>query len=105
MIRRGIVLNQLTRQVSVDGKEVHLTPTEYDLLRVLVANPDRALTHRYLLTSALGPTYVDALDNLRTYINQLRNKVEPEPRQPRRILTELGIGYRFRSGDDGSRVN
>jgi two-component system KDP operon response regulator KdpE len=100
----GVNVNQLTHLVTVDDREVHLTPTEYDLLRVLVANPDRVLTHRYLLTSALGPTYEDALDNLRTYINQLRNKVELEPRQPRRILTEPGIGYRFRSGDDDSRL-
>jgi two-component system, OmpR family, KDP operon response regulator KdpE len=94
----GISVDQLTRRVTVEGREIHVTPTEYELLRVLVVNPDRVLTHRYLLTAALGPMYDDALDNLRTYINQLRNKVEAEPRQPRRILTEPGIGYRFRSG-------
>jgi two-component system KDP operon response regulator KdpE len=93
----GITLDQIGRRVRVDGRDVHLSRTEFELLRVLLANPERVLTHRYLLTTALGPAYEDAVDNLRTYINQLRNKIEAEPHHPRHILTEPGVGYRFRS--------
>jgi two-component system KDP operon response regulator KdpE len=75
---------------------VHLTRTEYDLLRLLASNPDRVLTHRYLLTTVMGPGYGDALDNLRTFVAQLRRKIEREPGRPRRVVTEPGIGYRFR---------
>jgi two-component system KDP operon response regulator KdpE len=97
----GVVLDPTTCRVMVDGLEVRLTATEYDLLRVLVTNDGRVLTHRYLLTEALGPAYASSLEYLRTYINQLRHKVEVEPRRPRRIITEPGIGYRFDgAGDD-----
>jgi two-component system KDP operon response regulator KdpE len=92
-----LIVERPARRVTVDGLEVHLTPTEYDLLQVLVANPDRVLTHRHLLTTVMGPGYEDALDNLRTFIAQLRRKVEAEPGRPRRIVTEPGVGYRFRS--------
>ena len=83
------------RRVLVSGTEVHLTRTEYELLRVLVTNPDRVLTHRMLLRSMLGPGYEDALENLRTYIKQVRRKVELDPSRPRLIVNEPGIGYRF----------
>jgi two-component system KDP operon response regulator KdpE len=92
----GLVLDLLARRVTVDGKEVHLTPTEYELLRVLATNPDRVLTHGYLLRTALGSGYEDALDNLRTFIAQLRRKLERQPNRPRWILTEPAVGYRFR---------
>jgi two-component system KDP operon response regulator KdpE len=92
----GLVIDMLARRVSVDGHEVHLTPTEYELLRVLATNPDRVLTHGYLLRTALGAGYEDALDNLRTFIAQLRRKLEREPNRPRWILTEPAVGYRFR---------
>ena len=92
----GLTIDQPARRVSVDGAEVHLTRTEYDLLRLLASNPDRVLTHRYLLTTVMGPGYGDALDNLRTFVAQLRRKIEREPGRPRRVVTEPGIGYRFR---------
>jgi len=92
----GLVIDLLARRVSVDDREVHLTPTEFELLRVLATNPDRVLTHGYLLRTALGPGYEDALDNLRTFIAQLRRKLEREPNRPRWILTEPAVGYRFR---------
>jgi two-component system KDP operon response regulator KdpE len=92
----GLVVDLIARRVTVDGREVHLTPTEYELLRVLATNPDRVLTHGYLLRSALGSGYEDALDNLRTFIAQLRRKLEREPSRPRWILTEPAVGYRFR---------
>ena len=77
------------------GCEVHLTRAEYELLRVMVTNPDRVLTHAFLLREVLGPAYEDALESLRTYIKQLRRKVEPDPSRPRLIVNELGLGYRF----------
>jgi two-component system KDP operon response regulator KdpE len=92
----GLVIDLLARRVSVDEREVHLTPTEYELLRVLATNPDRVLTHGYLLRTALGSGYEDALDNLRTFIAQLRRKLEREPSRPRWIVTEPAVGYRFR---------
>jgi len=92
----GLVIDLVARRVTIDNREVHLTPTEYELLRVLATNPDRVLTHGYLLRSALGSGYEDALDNLRTFIAQLRRKLEREPSRPRWILTEPAVGYRFR---------
>jgi two-component system KDP operon response regulator KdpE len=92
----GLEIDLVARRVTVDGREVHLTPTEYELLRVLATNPDRVLTHTYLLRTALGSGYEDALDNLRTFIAQLRRKLEREPSRPRWIVTEPAVGYRFR---------
>lgn len=91
-----MVIDLVARRVTVDGREVHLTPTEYELLRVLATNPDRVLTHTYLLRTALGSGYEDALDNLRTFIAQLRRKLEREPSRPRWIVTEPAVGYRFK---------
>lgn len=93
----GITLDQIARRVIVDGQEVHLTPTQYELLRVFINNPDRVLTQRTLLVLTFGPAYEDAIDNLRTFITQLRRKVERDPSRPQRIVTEPGLGYRFRS--------
>ena len=97
IIRAGpLCIDLLARRVEVNDQEVHLTPTEYELLRVLASNSDRVLTHRHLLRAALGPEYEDALENLRTFIAQLRRKLEPQPSRPRWIVTEPGVGYRFR---------
>ncbi len=93
----GIELDQIARRVVVDGQEVHLTPTQYELLRVFINNPDRVLTQRTLLVLTFGPAYEDAVDNLRTFITQLRRKIERDPSRPQRIVTEPGLGYRFRS--------
>jgi two-component system KDP operon response regulator KdpE len=93
----GITLDQIARRVVVDDQEVHLTPTQYELLRVFISNPDRVLTQRTLLVLTFGPAYEDAIDNLRTFITQLRRKVERDPSRPQRIVTEPGLGYRFRS--------
>ena len=93
----GIEIDQIAHRVLVDGNEVHLTPTQYELLRFLANNPDRVLTQRTILVNVLGPPYEDAVDNLRTFVAQLRRKVERDPARPRRIVTEPGLGYRFRS--------
>lgn len=93
----GVEVDQITRRVLVDGNEVHLTPTQYELLRFFANNPDRVLTQRTILTNVLGPAYGDAFDNLRTFVAQLRRKIERDPARPQRLVTEPGIGYRFRS--------
>jgi two-component system, OmpR family, KDP operon response regulator KdpE len=92
----SLTIDFAARRVLRDDVEVHLTPTEFELLRLLASNPDRVLTHRYLLQAAMGPGYEDALENLRTFIAQLRRKIEPDSGRPRIIVTEPGIGYRFR---------
>jgi len=83
------------RRVKVAGEEVHLTPTEYDLLRAFVANPDRVLTDRMLLGSVWGPEYGDESHYLHVYMARLRGKIEPDARQPAYLLTEPGVGYRL----------
>jgi two-component system KDP operon response regulator KdpE len=98
----GLTINLVARRILVDDVEVHLTPTEYELLRVFATNPDRVLTHAYLLRMALGPEYEDALDNLRTFVRQLRRKLERNPSRPRWIVTEPGVGYRFRPDPDAT---
>jgi two-component system KDP operon response regulator KdpE len=85
------------RLVTVAGNQIHLTPTEYSLLRVLASNPDRVLTHGMLLRSVWGSEYGEEAHYLRVFVRQLRQKVEADPSRPRHILTEPGIGYRFRA--------
>ena len=87
------------RQVTRDGAEVRLTPTEFDLLKVLVVNAGRVLTHGYLLRTVWGPEYEGESQLLRVFIGQLRRKVERDPSRPQHILTDPGVGYRFRSDD------
>jgi two-component system KDP operon response regulator KdpE len=79
----------------VDGEEVHLTPTEFSLLRVLVLNRGLLMTHRQLLSEVWGAGYADATPVLRTHIANLRSKVQPASRERPLIRTDSGIGYRF----------
>lgn len=81
--------------VWVEGKEISLTPTEYDLLRVLVQHGGKVLTHRQLLRLVWGEGYETDSHLLRVNISNLRRKIEKDPTQPRLILTEAGIGYRM----------
>ena len=90
-----LLVDLAARRVVVRGSEVHLTRAEYELLRVLVTNADRVLTHASLLRAVLGPGYENAMESLRTYIKQLRRKIEPDPTRPRLIVNEPGVGYRF----------
>jgi two-component system, OmpR family, KDP operon response regulator KdpE len=83
------------RRVTVRRREVHLTPKEFEVLRQLVANQGKPLTHRRLLQSVWGPDYGDEPEYLRVTINQLRKKIEADPAHPRFILTEPWVGYRF----------
>ncbi|MBA3943558.1 MAG: response regulator [Herpetosiphonaceae bacterium] len=84
------------RMVLRNGAEIHLTPIEYNLLRLLVTNPERVLTQKYVLRTVWGPGYEAEAQTLRVHIGQLRRKIEPDPTQPSYIQTEVGIGYRFR---------
>ena len=85
------------RQVFVGKKEIHLTPIEYKLLSVLIRSAGMVLTHRQLLKEVWGPLHVNEPQYLRVYMRQLRNKLEPNPAQPRYLVTELGVGYRLRT--------
>ena len=90
----GLEVDLAARTVRRDGIDVHLTPIEYDLLRVLLRNRGRLMTHRALLTEVWGPGYADDTRVLRTHIANLRRKVEPAD-GPRLIRTDSGVGYRL----------
>jgi two-component system KDP operon response regulator KdpE len=92
----GLEVDLAAHVVRRDGEEIHLTRTEFELLRVLVRNRGRLMTHRALLTEVWGPEYADDVTVLRGQIANLRRKIEP-PRGPRRhyVRTESGVGYRF----------
>ncbi len=83
------------REVAGRREPVHLTPTEWHLLEVLVRQPGKLLSQRYLLSQVWGAAYVNQPANLRLYVAQLRRKLEPDPNRPRHLLTEPGMGYRF----------
>jgi len=90
-----VEIDLVRRRVQRAGQEVHLTPTEYDLVRVLAQQVGRVITHGYLLRSVMGRGYEDATGTLRVHIASLRKKLEADPSRPRIILTEPGIGYRL----------
>ena len=79
-----------------NGEDVRLTPTEWQLLEILVRNSGRLVTQRQLLREVWGPAYETETNYLRVYLAQLRRKLEPEPSRPKYLLTESGNGYRFR---------
>ena len=84
------------KRVTRDGKDVRLTPTEWQLLEVLVRHAGRLVTQRQLLAEVWGPGYQNEAHYLRVYVANLRRKLEPDPSAPQHLLTEPGIGYRFR---------
>jgi len=81
--------------VTRGGQSVRLTPKEFDLLKFLVDHPNRPIPHRKLLQTVWGPDYGDEVEYLRVVINQLRKKIEAVPSQPKYLLTEPWVGYRF----------
>ena len=91
----GLEVDLEHRRVFVQGKEIQLTATEYDLLRLLVTHAGKVLTHNQILRQIWGPAYMEQPHLLRVNISNLRRKIEPEPTRPRYILTELGVGYRL----------
>ncbi len=90
-----VSVDLLRRRVTVAGREVPLTLTEYKLLSELVTNAGRIMLHRELLTRVWGVEYQDESEYLRAYIRHLRQKIEPDPHQPRYIISKPGIGYLF----------
>jgi two-component system KDP operon response regulator KdpE len=90
--------HRVTRAAAADEHapiDLHLTPTEWQLLEQLVRNPGKLVSQRELLLKIWGPKYVDETHYLRQYMAQLRRKLEPDPARPRHLLTELGMGYRY----------
>jgi two-component system, OmpR family, KDP operon response regulator KdpE len=90
-----IVIDVVKPQVTRAGVSVHLTRTEWELLRVLIAHQGRTMTHRELFTAVWGNSFGDAQQYLRVHIRSLRRKIEPDPVRPRYIVTEPAVGYRF----------
>jgi two-component system, OmpR family, KDP operon response regulator KdpE len=91
----GLVVDLEKRSVSVDGEPVHLTPHQYELLRVLAVNRGKLLTHNMLLHEVWGPGYTNESNLLHVNVSQLRRKIEPDRARPRYLLTEPGAGYRL----------
>ena len=90
-----VAIDFQARRITSGQRNVRLTPKELDLLWYLVADPNRAIPHRELLQAAWGPEYGDEVEYLRVFINQLRKKIEPDPSNPKYLLTEPWVGYRF----------
>jgi two-component system, OmpR family, KDP operon response regulator KdpE len=93
----GIVIDLVKRSVTRDADTVHLTPIEWELLRVLATNAGRTMTHRQLFSQVWARTHGDAQQYLRVHVANLRRKLERDPVRPRLIITEPGVGYRFES--------
>jgi two-component system, OmpR family, KDP operon response regulator KdpE len=87
------------KQVTRDGREVRLTPTEWQLVELLVRNPGRLVSQRQLLQEVWGPKYQEETNYLRIFVAQIRRKLEPDPAHPRYFITEPGMGYRFQARD------
>jgi two-component system KDP operon response regulator KdpE len=95
-VRLGdIEINLATRRVVAQGKETRLTPKEFGLLQYMLANPNVPIPHGRLLQAVWGPDYGDQVEYLRVFMNQLRKKIEPNPADPKYLLTEPWVGYRF----------
>ena len=99
VIRAGDIEVDLDRRrVTVRGQDVHLSPTEYELLKLFITNLDRVLTHHWLLRRVWGSQYGAEGNYLHVYVAGLRKKLEANPRRPQHLLTEPGVGYRFLAG-------
>jgi two-component system KDP operon response regulator KdpE len=92
---RGLVVDLERRRVTVEGREVRLTPLEFKLLATLARHAGRVLTHAQLLREVWGPAHTGQHHYLRVYMGQLRHKIERDPSRPRYLLTEPGVGYRL----------
>lgn len=92
----GLSIDLLRREITSHGTALSLTPTEWDLVKVLVQNPGRVLTHAQLLEMVWGPQYTEDLQLLRVNVSNLRRKLEPQPKRPIYLVTELAVGYRLR---------
>jgi two-component system, OmpR family, KDP operon response regulator KdpE len=92
----SVTVDFQSHQVRARGREIRLTPKECQLLRYLVAHPNRTIPHRELLQAVWGADYGDELEYLRVFVNQLRKKIEANPARPKYLLTDPWAGYRFR---------
>lgn len=90
-----VEMNLATRHVTVSGRDVRFTPKEFDLLHYLATHSDQTIPHGKLLQAIWGPDYGSEIEYLHVFVNQIRKKVEPDPSNPRYLLTELRVGYRF----------
>jgi two-component system KDP operon response regulator KdpE len=95
IVRGGLIIDRERFRVTRDGKEVRLTPKEFELLTYLAQHPGRVLTHRAILKAIWGPHAIDQPEHLRVLVGSLRKKIEPNPSSPKYILTEPWVGYRF----------
>ena len=101
MIRTAdFTVDLAAKRVTRAGAPVRLTPTEWHVLELLVRNPGKLVTQRQLLREVWGPAYAEETNYLRVYLAQLRRKLEPVPADPRYLITEPGIGYRFEPDGD-----
>jgi two-component system, OmpR family, KDP operon response regulator KdpE len=91
----AFTVNLAAKRITIGDKEIRLTPTEWQLLEMLVRHPDKLISHKQLLGAVWGPSYETETNYLRVHIANLRRKLEPTPGQPRYLITEPGIGYRF----------
>lgn len=92
-----VLVDHVRRRVERNCQIVHLTPIEYQLLCYMLMNAGRVMTHRQLLKEIWGPSHVESNHYLRIYVGNLRQKLEADPAQPKHILTETGVGYRFQA--------
>jgi len=99
----GLEIDLAARSVRANGSEIRLTPIEYELLRVLVRNHGKVMTHRALLTDVWGPGYEADTHTLRFHVSNLRKKIEPPGMREHYVRTEPGVGYRFMSLTRGAR--
>jgi two-component system KDP operon response regulator KdpE len=95
-----LTINFARREVLIDGREIYLTPTEYNLLYELATHPNQVLFHDYLLTKVWGSEYRDDVDYLRSYIHYLRKKLEMDSSNPKLIISSPGVGYMFEVPDE-----
>ncbi|MCR3749198.1 response regulator [Lentzea californiensis] len=91
----SFVVDLAVKKVRRNGREVHLTPTEWGLVEILARNPGRLVSQKQLLQEVWGPMHVNESQYLRVYFAQLRRKLEDDPARPRHLITEPGMGYRF----------
>lgn len=92
---RGIIVDTIKHTITRDGKLLHLTPKEFELLLLMIKNVDRVLTHKQILKVVWGPAHELDVQYLRVMIGQIRQKIEVDPSDPEILLTEVGVGYRF----------
>jgi two-component system KDP operon response regulator KdpE len=100
VIYEGLTIDFARRGVFIEGRQIYLTPTEYNLLYELATHPNQVLLHEYLLTKVWGSEYRDDVDYLRSYVHYLRKKLEVDPSNPKLIISSPGVGYMFEIPDE-----